>query len=338
MHLFGYIAQTRHARCHLFAYLAHMLTLGIGVSMSKYPLPMLSSLRAFEAAARHQSIKKACDELHVTHAAVTRHLQKLERQLRRRLFDRRHRSIVLTDDGKILFDAVSLGFSHIQRAIVQLSGNQNPERLVISVDPDFAGLWLVPRLAELQAIVPNTFVEILAEKGTNSLLDPRIHCAIHYAEAGREVQDGEILFRSHLFPVCAPCLTQVLPLRSPEDLRHHVLLHDRSIVEWQEYLQSCSMTVDVRPGPVFSDTALCMEAAARGQGVAIGDDFLAAIYLSEGRLVRLFEPSFLSKNSYYFVVPKRSASHPAVDMFRTWLFHGVNRLRNEPVHPRDRNN
>jgi LysR family glycine cleavage system transcriptional activator len=307
------------------------------VSMSKYPLPMLSSLRAFEAAARHQSIKKACDELHVTHAAVTRHLQKLERQLKRRLFDRHHRSIALTEDGKILFAAVTLGFSHIQRAIAQLSGTQNPERLVISVDPDFAALWLVPRLAELHAIAPNTFVEILAEKGTNSLHDPRIHCAIHYADAGLQDQDGEILFRSHLFPVCAPCLTQGLPLLSPEDLRHHVLLHDRSIVEWQEYFQNCSMTIDVRPGPVFSETALCLDAAARGQGVAIGDDFLAAIHLSEGRLVRPFASSFLSKNAYYFVVPKRSARHPAVDMFRTWLLRGINRLRNDLGNPRDRN-
>jgi LysR family glycine cleavage system transcriptional activator len=299
--------------------------------MPKFRLPVLNSLRAFEAAARHQSIKKACDELHVTHAAVSRHIQKLEQQLGRELFERHHRKIVLNDAGEILLGSVTVGFSHIQRAIAQLSGDQNTERLVISVDPDFAGLWLVPRLAEFYAIVPDTLVEIIAEKGLKSLDDSRIDCAIQYAEAGLDLENSEILFRSRLFPVCAPASTQMPPLRSPEDLRRHTLLHDRSIVEWQEYLRSCSMTIDVnvRLGVVFSDTALCLEAAARGQGVAIGDDFLAELHLSEGRLVRPFESAFLSKNAYYLVVPERAAQHPAVNAFRTWLLQSIDGLRNK---------
>jgi LysR family transcriptional regulator, glycine cleavage system transcriptional activator len=297
--------------------------------MPKFRLPALNSLRVFEAAARHQSIKKACDELHVTHAAVSRHIQQLEQRLGRELFERHPRKIVLNDAGEIMFGAVSVAFTHIQRAIVQLSENRNPERFVISVDPDFAGLWLVPRLAELYAIVPGTLVEIIAEKSLNSLVDSRIDCAIQYAEAGLGLEDGEILFRSRLFPVCAPSLTKSLPLRSPEDLQRHVLLHDRSIVEWQEYLQSCSGTtsVNVRLGVIFSETALCLDAAVRGQGVAMGDDFLADMHLSEGRLVRLFDSDFLSKNAYYLVVPRTNARHPAVEAFRTWLFETIDRLR-----------
>jgi len=301
------------------------------VCMSKFRLPVLNSLRAFEAAARHQSIKKACDELHVTHAAVSRHIQKLEQQLGRDLFERYHRKIVLNDAGEIMLGAVTVAFTHIQRAVAQLSRDQHPESLVISVDPDFAGLWLVPRLAEFYSIVPHTLLEILAEKGANSSPDPRIDCVIDYAEAGLDLEDGEVLFRSRLFPVCAPSLAQSLPLRSPEDLRHHVLLHDRSIAEWQEYLQSLPTAIDVnvRLGVIFSETALCLDAAVRGQGVAIGDDFLAAMHLSEGRLMKPFDSEFLSKNAYYLVVPKTNARHPAVNLFRTWLFETIDRLRNE---------
>jgi len=297
--------------------------------MSKYRLPVLNSLRAFEAAARHQSVKKASDELHVTHGAVSRHIQNLERQLGRRLFDRHYRRIDLTTEGEILLGAVAAGFSHIQHAITQLSVNQNPQRLVISVDPDFAGLWLVPRLAEFHALVPNTLVEIRAEKGLNSSDDSRIHCAIQYAEAGLKPERGEILFRSRLFPVCAPGLKDVPPLRSPEDLRHHVLLHDRSTSEWQQYLRDASVKIDLslRSGLVFSETALCMEAASRGQGVAMGDDFLAGMHLSEGRLVKPFDSGFLSRNAYYFIVPKGAAGHPAVDAFRKWLLRSIHRLR-----------
>ncbi len=300
--------------------------------MPKYPLPMLSSLRAFEATARHQSVKRACAELHVTPSAVSRHVRKLERDVGRQLFVRHHRQISLTDDGEMLFGAVSLGLSHIQGAVEQLSRKRNPARLVISVDPDFARLWLVPRLRELYPVVPDSFVEIRAENGSNSLDDPRIDCAIHYSEAGKDIPHGEILFRSRLFPVCAPGLTQRLPLRYPEDLSNHVLLHDRTQDEWQEYLRNCPTTVNlnVSKGSIFNETALCLEAAVRGQGVAMGDDFLAAIHLTEGSLVRPFDSSFLSKNAYYFVVSERAPKHPAVDAFRTWLIHSIHDSRNGP--------
>jgi len=167
------------------------------VCMSKHQLLVLSgALRAFEAAARHQSIKAASNELHVTHASVSRHIRALERQLGCRLFERHYRSIVSTTDGEMLLGAVTTALSLVQRAVVRLSGSQRPNRLVISVDPDFAGLWLVPRLAEFHAIVPDTLVEILAEKGANSLHNRHIDCAIQYAEAGLKLQNSEILFRS----------------------------------------------------------------------------------------------------------------------------------------------
>jgi LysR family glycine cleavage system transcriptional activator len=298
--------------------------------MSKDQLSVLSgALRAFEAAGRHQSIKTASNELHVTPASVSRHIKKLERDLGHRLFERHHRRIALTADGEMLLGAVTAVLSHIQRTVMHLRGSQRPNRLVISVDPDFAGLWLVPRLADFYAIVPDTPVEILAEKVANSLHSRRIDCAIQYAEAGTELKNSEILFRSRLFPVCAPGLMKKRPLRSPEDLQHHTLLHDRSIAEWQEYLQSCSKTinVDVGSGVVFSETAHCLDAAARGQGVAIGDDFLAAMHLSEGRLVKPFDSTRYSKNAYYFIVPKRGAKHPAVTTFRNWLFQSIRRVR-----------
>jgi LysR family glycine cleavage system transcriptional activator len=301
--------------------------------MSKYQIPPLAALRAFEAAARLKSIKEAGDELHVSHAAVSRQIKNLERDLGHRLFERYYRRIALTADGEMLLVGVTGGLSQIERAVLQLRGSLWANKLVISVDPDFAGLWLVPRLDEFYAMVPSTQVEILAEKGANSLRG-RSDCAIQYAEAGRELENGEVLFRSRLFPVCAPGLMKILPLRSPEDLKFHTLLHDRSFAEWQEYLQSCSMTLDVTAGSAsFSATALCLDAAARGQGVAMGDDFLAALYLSEGRLVRPFDSALHSKNAYYFIVPKRNVGCPAVTVFRQWLFQSIRSHGNPSRHP-----
>jgi LysR family glycine cleavage system transcriptional activator len=299
--------------------------------MAKFRFPSINILRSFEAAARHQSVKKASRELHVTPGAVSHQIEKLETATGRQLFRRTQKSISLTECGESLYIAVNRGLAEIQRALILLMGNQAPERLVISVDPDFAGLWLVPKLAEFYSIVPNTLVEILAEKTLPALHDPRISCAIYYAEVGQEVEGREMLFRSRLFPVCAKSSALSAPLESLADLRHQVLLHDRSLTEWEQYLHGCGRPVEinVKKGIMFSHTFLCLEAASRGQGVAIGDDFLAANHLSEGRLVKPFGPAVLSKNAYYFSVFENASKHPAVNVFRMWLLQSIQRQREE---------
>jgi LysR family glycine cleavage system transcriptional activator len=297
--------------------------------MAKYRLPALNSLRVFEAAARHLSMRKACDELHITHASVSKNIANLELWLGHSLFERHHRKILLTEPGKALYGALTVAFDHMQRAITRLGNNQRFEKLVISVDPDFAALWLVPRLAEFSRVVPDILVEIVAEESLKSLEDPRIDCAIHYTHVGLELPSHTLLFRSSLFPVCAPSVMQAIPMRSPDDLRHCTLLHDRTLVEWQEFFrENCIETqVNLAAGSIFSTTALCLDAAARAQGVAMGDDFLADIYLSDGHLVRPFDYSVPSKNAYYFIVPDGSAHHPAVEAFRKWLMRGIGGMR-----------
>jgi LysR family transcriptional regulator, glycine cleavage system transcriptional activator len=298
--------------------------------MEKFRLPLLNSLRAFEAAARHQSIKKACAELHVNHAAVSRHIRRLEKVVGRPLFERMNRKIVLTSEGERLFSAVTRGFSMIQRALGQLAMHEDPDRMVISVDPDFAALWLVPRLPEFYASATTAPVEIRAQKASFKSLDSDVSCAIQYAEAGVQLDRADTLFRSRLFPVCSKEFIRSSPLRALDDLRSHVLLHDRSTAEWAEYLRSVAVVSDsIRAGPVFSETAHCLEAAARGQGVALGDDFLAAVYLSEGRLVKAFDRGLISRNAYYFAIPRDTRRHPSVTAFRIWLLDSIERHRDD---------
>jgi LysR family glycine cleavage system transcriptional activator len=297
--------------------------------MRKYRLPILGLLPAFEATARHRSMQKAALEMSLSRQAISQQIVKLEQQVGRAVFKRLPNRLILTAGGETLLSAVDVAFSHIQRAVRQMNGRQKPERLILSVDPDFASLWLVPRLAEFYASVPDTVVEIVAENDISSQRRPTVHCAIRYAPAGVEFENVELLFRSRLFPVCSAALARTLPVKTVRDLGRHVLLHDRSMREWKEYLDSYGARADVDPrkGIVFSKSALCLEAAVRGQGVAMGDDFLAATYLAEGRLIRPFDSSLRSRNAYYFLVPAGAAKHPAVASFRSWLFSNVGRRR-----------
>jgi LysR family transcriptional regulator, glycine cleavage system transcriptional activator len=300
-------------------------------TMQRFHFPPLNSLRPFEAVARHMSIDKACKELHLTHSAVSRHVQRLERQIGCKLFRRSKGKLTLTDAGRTLSSAVTVSFTHLHRAFVELANRERVDRLVIAVDLDFAALWLVPRLGEFYAIVPDTLVEIRSEKPGESVSDPGVNCAIRYSAPAPMANRGELLFRSSLFPVCAKALIGVSPLRSSIDLRRQVLLHDRSTEEWEEYFQKSGLAsvVNVRSGIVFSETALCLDAAARGQGVAIGDDYLAAMYLSEGRLIKPFGPGIPSRNAYYFLMPDDAPPHPAVAAFRSWLLRTIDRVRGD---------
>jgi LysR family glycine cleavage system transcriptional activator len=297
--------------------------------MPKFRLPPLNSLRAFEAAARYQSFKTAAGELHVARAAVSRHVHKLELYVGRKLFNRHHRQIFLTDAGETLLAAVSTGFSHIHRAFMLLRGNQYSDRLVISVDPDFAALWLAPRLGEFYAVVPHTLLEIRAENTGLSSLNPEVSCAIQYGEVGAARKNVELLFRSRLFPVCSPELTRTAPLTTPADLRGRMLIFDRASEEWEEYLHTYAPNVEVnlREGILFNGTALCMDAAVRGQGVAMGDDCLAGRDLSEGRLVKPFKSFVLSRNAYYWVVPRGAPAHPSLKALRAWLVKSIRAAR-----------
>lgn len=301
--------------------------------MAKSRLPGLNYLSAFEAAARHGSIKAAADELHVTHSAVSRNIRNLERQLGRSLFERRHRHIRLTSEGEILFSAVYGSFSSIRQAIAQFAVNRSSQRLTVLVDSDFAGLWLVPRLGAFQASLPNLLIEIRAESGRRANGDARVDCAIQYFQADAPPTHGEILFRSRLFPVCSPEFLRRSKLQSHADLGSQTLLFDRSRMEWRRFFREAAIKAELGRGLILNQTAHCMDAAARGDGVALGDDFLAEIYLSEGRLVKMSDNGFMSRNAYYFMRTEGMARHPLVNAFRKWLLASISQVQKGGVEP-----
>ena len=292
----------------------------------KRRLPSLNALRVFEAAARHESVKIAAEEMNVTHAAVSRQIRKLEADIGLTLFDRQHRQVVLTRDGRDLLGSISPAFDQVENAVAMLKRKNRAARLVVSVDPDFAALWLVPRLGEFNRRTNGLAVEIVSGKAATCAFD----CTIHYANAVARDFNGEALFRPRLFPVCATgLLHQDPPLRTPADLKHFNLIHDRSTEEWRYFLSNfpAATSVDYTSGLTFSDSSLCLDAAARGLGIAMGDDFLAATHLLEGRLVRPFGPSFPSNNTYYLRVAKKCSTDAAVQAFRNWLLDSVQRHR-----------
>jgi LysR family glycine cleavage system transcriptional activator len=179
----------------------------------------------------------------------------------------------------------------------------------------------VPRLGHLRAAHPD--------------IDLRISTSLHLVDFAREDVDLGIrmgrghypglrvdrLFGETLMPVCSPALLEgEHPLRRPEDLRHHVLLHDDDYTGWQLWLDLAGVAgVDPRRGPMFTDSGIVVQAAAEGQGVALARTALAAWDIAAGRLVRPFDIGMPHDFAYYLVCPEATAERPRIAAVRAWL-------------------
>lgn len=294
-------------------------------------LPSLNALRAFEAGARHLSFTKAAEELHVTQAAVSHQVKALEAELGVALFRRFTRRLELTPAGQRLLPPISEAFGRIGHAVAELKQGDAERPLTVSVISCFSGKWLVPRLSRFHAAHPDIDLRF---HHTVSLADferDEADMAVRWGPGGWPGVESEFLKIEVQTPVCSPALLESeLPLRRPEDLRHHVLLHDYDHDDWLRWLNMMEVDgVEARRGQVFDDSHVVIEAAIEGQGVAMGDLSLLRSELERGRLIQPFDLTLPSEWAYYIVYPPGALKRPKVKAFRDFLLEEAARERGD---------
>jgi len=285
-------------------------------------LPPLNALRAFEAAAKNLSFSKAAEELSVTPAAVSHQIKGLEEWLGVPLFRRMNRAVILTDEGQSYVLGVREGLSQIQDATEKLMTQDAAGALTVSTLPSFAVRWLLPRLGRFRELHPDIDIMLSASDHITDFSREPVDLVIRYGNGdypGLHVE--KLLTEDSLFPVCSPALLEgEHPLRTPEDLVHHNLLHDDLRVDWETWLAAADVQgVDPRKGLSFNDSSMVLTAAITGQGVALGRSTLAADLLASGRLVKPFETELKAGNAYFVVCPPEQVERPRFVAFRDWL-------------------
>jgi LysR family glycine cleavage system transcriptional activator len=295
-------------------------------------LPPLVELRAFDAAARHLSFKKAAEELGVTPTAVSHQIRLLERYCGQTLFRRRPRPLSLTEAGMRLFPAIRSGLDAFVVAIAAVKRDVTQQPLRVTTTNAFASRWLVPRLPTWRKLHPDVPLDVI---GTDSVLDLGTgdgDVAIRYATARAAPTDGivEPLLSDTFWPLCNPRLLSLARLKRPADLAKHVLIHsywspaDRDPPTWQRWLTAAQRRW--REVPEFKDMQHlsfreelhAIEAVIAGQGIGIFSDVLVAPELASGTLVK---PFGLSLPGYCFYVIRRP-DHPREKIMRAfsaWL-------------------
>lgn len=285
-------------------------------------LPPLNALRAFESAARHLSFTKAAEELHVTQAAVSHQIKGLEEWLGMPLFRRMNRALILTETGQSYLPPVRDALDTLSHATERLFRMDGSGALTISTMPSFAAKWLVMRLGRFQARHPELEVRLHTTPQLVDFTQQDVDIGIRFGAGNWPGLRCERLMTEDIYPVCSPSLLNgPRPLCCPEDLRHHTLLHDDYFITWGTWGEAAGIEgLDHARGPRFDDSALLLQVAAEGGGVALARGVLVADDVAAGRLVRLFDVHLPGNYAYYVAAPPHYFSRPKVKAFRDWLF------------------
>ena len=292
----------------------------------RYDVPPLDPLLAFEAAARNLSFTKAAAELHLTQSAVSRQIQQLEEHLGIKLFERRARALLLTENGQLFYRAVQDALEKLHDSARRLRSTATLNTVVVATTPGFASLWLIPHLAGFTRDHPHVDVRISA---TNEMIDDLeragVDLAVRYVPED-SVTGGRLLFGETVFPVCSPALASnpANPLVTPDDLHHHVLLYLESPraawLDWELWFHALGLRDFEPAGKLhFSHYDQLIQATLDGHGVALGRHPLLRRLLRERKLVAPFKNKVASSRAYYVVESTTAKVKRQVREFADWL-------------------
>ena len=286
-------------------------------------LPSLNALKAFEAAARHESFTRAAEELCVTQGAVSHQVKALEAELGFKLFNRERQRLAITDAGREYLNVVRDAFDRIALGTARLTKRQSSGVLTVSTSPDFAAKWLVHRLGRFSEVHPDIDLRVSATMHHVDFAREDVDMAVRHGtgNASWSGLDGVRLTTEELFPVCSPHL---LSGRTRDHKAASVLelplLHLDDYSGWTRWLDAAK----VKPGKplqglVMNRASMVIDAAVNGQGIALARSTLAAWDLINKRLLAPFSETLPLSSAYWIVAPQATADLPKIVTFRNWL-------------------
>jgi LysR family glycine cleavage system transcriptional activator len=287
-------------------------------------LPSLNGLRAFEAAARHLSFTQAASELNVTQTAISHQIRRLEEELGLRLFVRKNRALALTPQARDYLPGVRAAFNDLRLATDRLLRKDDDKVLTVSTLASLAAKWLLPRLSAFQEAHPGIDVRITTSTSLVDFQRDKVDAAIRYGRGQWAGLRADWLMADELFPVCSPSLLQgEKPLRCPEDLAQHTLLHTSGGYDddWRQWLTAAGLPANIskQPGVSFDLIFMTVQAAIDGIGVALGRTSYVQDDIAKGRLVVPFKIALPADAGFYLVSPEGVPEPPKLKAFRQWL-------------------
>ena len=283
-------------------------------------IPSLSTLRAFDAAARRLHFAQAANELGLTPGAVSRQIQQLEADLGVTLFDRNSRAVKLTEVGKTYAADIARILDNLALASDRIRAGRQHQPLRICAYPTFALRWLIPLWREFSDRHPDIDLQL-----TTSLeqIDPRhdgFDAVVRLTFPHQFGKDTIVLAPLEIFPVCSPRHTP--KIRKPADLRNHTLIHTSSRPnDWPRWLRAAGLDelAAAKSGPTFESLNLSYQAAIEGVGIAMGVGCLVEDDVRLHRLIKPLRLTYKSKLSFCMIFAETRAPDARVTALRNFL-------------------
>jgi LysR family glycine cleavage system transcriptional activator len=294
----------------------------------EHQLPPLNALRAFEATARHLSVKNAADELCVTPGAVSQLIKTLEVHLGVALFRRVNRGIFLSDVGQAYLPPVRNAFRQISDATRRAAVPADTGLLTVSATPFFASAWLVPRLKSFQDAHPDIDLQVMTSHALADFSRDGVDVAIRHGLGRYSGLSSRRVLTVEVVPVAAPALVEQLGMpAAPAELVRWPRVNDAERKGWALWFRAQGIA-DTGParGPSFDDAGLLLKAVLTGQGAALLPAAVVADDIAQGHLVQLCGAAWLEDFAYYLVYPEGSEERPKVAAFRDWLLEAARNI------------
>jgi LysR family transcriptional regulator of beta-lactamase len=276
----------------------------------------LNALRAFEAAARHQSFTLAGLELRVTQAAVSHQVKSLEEVLGVLLFRRLPRGLALTEEGEALQPVLTDALRRIATTLGRFEGGQLREVLTLGAVGTFVTGWLLSRLPEFRACHPFVDLRLLTNNNRVDLAGEGLDYAIRFGDGAWHGTEAMRLFDAPLSPLCAPSVAE--RLTRPADLDGETLIRSYRADEWTRWFAAAGMPPRVSRGFVFDSSLAMAEAAEQGVGVALLPVRMFERELRQERLIQPF-PIEVTLGGYWLTRLKSRTETRAMGALREWL-------------------
>ena len=280
-------------------------------------LPSLTSLRAYEAAARLSSFSLAGRELNVTHAAVAQQVRGLEAELGIELIFRQGRGLAVTPEGAKLAQALGEAFRGIAQALAEVSGAAPGAPVRVTLTPAFAAQWLMPRLGAFWKAHPDIEVSLNPDKRLVDLRREGIDIALRFGNGKWPGLEAEFLTAADYVIVAAPDLLGGRHDLTPAELSAMPWVIEQDWPEALTWLKSFGLKPDAMNISYMPTEELALSAARQGYGLHVEAAALVEADVEIGALEivgRVRDDSLA-----YYMVTKPGPKRAELKVFMTWL-------------------
>ncbi|MBO9474322.1 LysR family transcriptional regulator [Shimia sp. R10_1] len=282
-------------------------------------LPSLSALRAFEAAARHQSLSRAARELNVTHAAIAQHVRHLEADLSEQLLFRAGRGVAATEAGQKLAQKLGEGFALIAEGVDALREQSATRPLTVSLTPSFAMNWLMPRMGGFWQTHPDITVSLTPSAALVDLRHDGFDMAIRFGNGEWPGLESTPLTSGEFWVVAAPNFLEGRHPTSLPELQQDPWLLDAQMLELRRVIEETGFDLSAVNLNVLDSNELIISATLAGLGVSVHPRSIVERDVTAGTLIHICSLPRADLGYHIVTLPGRDSAN--LRTFRKWLLN-----------------